>query len=329
MQSAEAHLRGNGCNKCSGNEKLDTNSFIALAKSVHGEKYDYSLVNYIGNKCKIKIICREHGLFEQQAKSHLRRGQGCPYCAGVAKISVNEFIRRAKVVHYGKYDYESLNYKSYRASVDFSCSKHGLFKQVPQEHLAGKGCPKCGIESRSDKSRNTIDLFIDAAIKIHGDIYSYAKAVYGDDNKTKLIITCKEHGDFKQSPNSHLKGSGCPKCKLSSDNDAIYIWKAIGQYFNGEQVYKVGVTSSRLGDLRIKHVAKKIGIEYEIVTLRKVSGSAQALESKLMDHGFHPGYAGHDGATEFRAFTDSDLQSVLDQIEAYIYQSDEILKLHD
>lgn len=54
-------------------------NFIEKAKKVHGNKYDYSKVNYINNDTKIKIICPTHGIFEQAPTNHLK-GHGCPFC---------------------------------------------------------------------------------------------------------------------------------------------------------------------------------------------------------------------------------------------------------
>lgn len=317
-QSPEVHLLGSGCRACVKNELISTDSFIAQCRLVHGDKYDYSLVQYTGNKNKIKIICPEHGLFEQQAKSHLRRGDGCIYCAGKAAVTEAEFIRRSIVTHGETYDYSALGYVDYATDVSIGCKVHGIFRQNPRSHAGGYGCPACGIAQRGEKRRNTTEGFIEAATIIHGDTYDYSKSVYGGDNKEKLTVICREHGEFQTSPNTHLRGSGCPKCKMPSDNDAVYIWKAVGQYFNGVQLYKVGVTSSRLNDKRIRLVAKKIRMDYEIITLRPVPGSAQYLESKLMRTGMDPQFTGFDGATEFRAFTDEALTKALAMIQDYI-----------
>ena len=84
-QEPHSHLIGNGCEQCSYiyrglSCRLDQETFIKKAKSVHGNKYEYSLLKYETSKGKIKIICREHGLFEQEAQAHCS-GQGCPSCA--------------------------------------------------------------------------------------------------------------------------------------------------------------------------------------------------------------------------------------------------------
>ena len=59
--------------------------FIEKANLVHNNKYDYSLVEYKGNKTKIKIICKLHGVFEQMPMNHLKKQECCPYCNGKKK----------------------------------------------------------------------------------------------------------------------------------------------------------------------------------------------------------------------------------------------------
>lgn len=82
LQRATAHLnKGNGCPKCHPNHKMSTLEFIDKAKKIHGEKYDYSKVDYINNTTPVCIICPEHGEFWQRPNSHISRKQGCPKCA--------------------------------------------------------------------------------------------------------------------------------------------------------------------------------------------------------------------------------------------------------
>ena len=86
-----------------------TKEFIAKAKAVHGDKYDYSKVNYAKNTTKVTIICKIHGEFEQCPAYHLL-GQGCPECGGRRKLTTEEFIEKARKVHGDKYDYSKVNY---------------------------------------------------------------------------------------------------------------------------------------------------------------------------------------------------------------------------
>ena len=51
---------------------LTTEQFIEKARSIHGDKYNYSKVNYINNKTKVTITCSEHGDFEQIPYNHLQ-----------------------------------------------------------------------------------------------------------------------------------------------------------------------------------------------------------------------------------------------------------------
>jgi ferredoxin-like protein FixX len=58
---------------------------------------------------------------------------------------------------------------------------------------------------------NKNQAFLEKAKKIHGDKFDYSKVIYRN-AKTKVTVTCKEHGDFLVTPNNHLTGYGCPKC---------------------------------------------------------------------------------------------------------------------
>jgi hypothetical protein len=146
-------LEGHGCQKC-GREKahkkttLTTQIFIEKAKEIHGDKYDYSKVNYINNRTKVCIICPKHGSFWQMPYSHLI-GKGCKKCsieesAKNLSFSKNEFIKRAKEVHGDKYDYSKVNYINSKTPITIICPEHGEFTQIPSDHLTGYGCPHCG-----------------------------------------------------------------------------------------------------------------------------------------------------------------------------------------
>jgi len=132
-------------------KKLTTEQFIERAKQIHLDKYDYSLVNYTGAKDKIKIICKEHGEFEQTAHSHINkiknrnRTSGCPKCFWKNyTLSTEQFIERAKQIHFDLYDYHLVNYINIHTKVKIICKEHGEFFQTPNKHIVQKhGCPKC------------------------------------------------------------------------------------------------------------------------------------------------------------------------------------------
>ncbi len=198
-------------------KKLTTNEFIEKAKQVHGDKYDYSKVEYKGANDKVCIICPEHGEFWQTPSNHVR-GQHCPKCC-YKKISlmrlsnVNEFIKKANKIHNFKYDYSKVKYVNSQTKVCIICPEHGEFYQTPNSHLMGRGCFECGMLSCVPKSLTT-DEFIKKSNEIHGNKYDYSKVKYVNSH-TKVTIICPKHGEFSQTPNCHLNGKGCPFCNES------------------------------------------------------------------------------------------------------------------
>lgn len=148
-QAAYAHLQGKGCPKCANNIKYTTEEFIEKSKVIHGNKYDYSKVDYQGNDAKVCIICPVHGEFWQQPNNHLN-GKGCIKCAGVERSTTEEFIEKAREVHGDKYDYSKVDYVNANTKVCIICPVHGEFWQQPADHLDGHGCSICN-ESKLEK----------------------------------------------------------------------------------------------------------------------------------------------------------------------------------
>src|SRR6056300_1090867 len=137
-----------------------------------------------------------------------------------------EFINKAKEVHGDLYDYSKVDYKKAIEKVIIICKIHGEYLQQPSNHLRGNGCTVCSISKRNNKSRYTSEIFIDKAKEVHGDKYNYSKVNYVD-SKTKVIIICKEHGEFLQAPNKHLQKQGCNKCGChEKSNNQEFIIKA-------------------------------------------------------------------------------------------------------
>ena len=201
-------------------------TFIKSARKKHGDKYDYSKVEYINSITKVCIICPKHGEFWQTPKSHIR-GHGCKVCANEhtiekLKLTKEEFIIRSKNIHGDKYDYSKVEYEGIFTKVCIICPIHGEFFIEPNNHLKGIGCKKCSI----DKQKKTKEEFIEQAIKVHGDRYDYSKVEYVN-CKTKVCIVCPIHGEFWQLPNAHLKGYGCKKCSgCEKHTNKSFIFKA-------------------------------------------------------------------------------------------------------
>lgn len=158
IQKAQNHLRGVGCPKC-GSESMankirSTNEdFIEKAREIHGDKYDYSEVDYRGVKGKIKIICDNHGQFLQTPNAHLS-GNGCQKCGKINMADKTtktreQFIHEANLIHNGVYLYDQSKYIKGIEKIDILCTIHGLFKQTPNNHIKGQGCPKCKNEKNT------------------------------------------------------------------------------------------------------------------------------------------------------------------------------------
>ena len=202
--------------------KLTQEEFLAKAKEIHGEYYDLSKANYTRHADKICVICPKHGEFWIKANKFLM-GQGCKKCgietaANKNRLTQDEFIERAKKLYGDKYDYSKVEYKNFATPVIIICKKHGEFKVKPGRFLEGHSCKKCGIEKVADSKRLTTEEFIKKAKEKHGDKYDYSKTVYVN-NRTKVCVICKEHGEFFTYPSSHLSGAGCKICsriKLSN-----------------------------------------------------------------------------------------------------------------
>lgn len=119
-----------------------TSEFVEKSINIHGIKYDYSKVIYINSRDKVEITCPIHGSFFQTPNNHLRN-RGCFKCSKIKKLTQEEFIERAKIVHKGFYDYTKVNYINHKNKVTIVCPKHGEFLQNTNHHLRGNGCSKC------------------------------------------------------------------------------------------------------------------------------------------------------------------------------------------
>ncbi|WP_351089699.1 DUF723 domain-containing protein [Shewanella sp. S1-49-MNA-CIBAN-0167] len=213
--TAQHLLAGSGCASCG---KVKAASKILLksklefdekSNKVHGNRYDYSKVNYLGEGVKVIIICPQHGEFEKTPRKHLD-GNGCNLCEGkkeVNRITEKSFIDRAIKVHNNIYDYSKTIFIKSHKNVTIICKKHGEFQQNPHNHLAGFGCKLCANE----KQTKTTSQFINESIIIYGNKFDYSETEYIS-VEHKVKIKCSIHGFFLQTPTLHLLGNGCRSC---------------------------------------------------------------------------------------------------------------------
>jgi very-short-patch-repair endonuclease len=215
--------------------KKTTEQFIEKAREVHGNKYDYSKVNYINSHIKVCIICPIHGEFEQTPNNHTSLKHGCFKCSINNKsFTTEQFIQKAKEIHGNKYDYSKSLYKNTDTKLIIICPIHGEFEQTPYKHVRRKqGCPQCAKEKNSKRlvSRNkkkiykkptlTTEQFIEKSREVHGNKYDYSKVNYKG-NKNKITIICPIHGEFEQIASNHYNiKCGCPYCNSSKGEKEI------------------------------------------------------------------------------------------------------------
>jgi hypothetical protein len=211
----------------------NTQQFIERAKEKHGDKFNYSKVDYENTQTKIIITCNTCGdTFEQTPHNHLQ-GKGCRKCSYKLRGNKNrktkeQFILESQKIHTDEsnnpiYDYSQVNYISARKKVNIICKIHGMFEQCPSDHLSSKGCCKCAIVNNSKKQTFTLEQFIERAKEKHGNKFNYSKVIYIN-SQTRVIIICNTCGcEFTQVPNSHLQGYGCDKCahKINHENQKL------------------------------------------------------------------------------------------------------------
>jgi len=205
-------------------KRLTTPEYIAKANSIHGDRWDYSQLEYAGNNKKVRVICKAHGAFFPLANDHLSKRAGCPECAGVKRMTTEQFIVRADIVHGGKFNYSKVSYTNTYTKVVILCPLGHEFLQAPHDHLQGAGCPHC-----AGTAKVTEQEFLDAAKSIHGDKYDYSRVRYID-FKTPVEIVCRKHNkSFMQRPRQHAAGRGCPICGGVQKDTEGYVVKAIAR----------------------------------------------------------------------------------------------------
>lgn len=305
--------------------------FINKAMESHGEKYDYSLVEYKSDSEKIKIICEHGHIFEQSPRNHINN----PFCKECYRIEHAKTPSDKSVISYTEkiykintiFDYSEvkiLNRINY--SRVFTLDKYGVCISNIYQLLQGK--PPT-IESAVNKTK----YFINMAIEVHGEIYDYSLSNYIKNN-IKIKIVCPLHGEFEQVPSSHLLGIGCQKCgdnkklgKYSINNAEKYKGKWINinaklyfiRVFNeNESFYKIGITNrSRFHD---RFNSARLPYKYEILFLHDDNlYNCCHLENKLHNHFSDKSYIPNikfGGYTE--CFKDIELKEVENIVQAHI-----------
>lgn len=217
-----------------------TEQFIQDAIKVHGDKFDYSEVNYINATTKVKIKCKNNHYFLLRPSDHTNLGIGCAKCSYSNNGKHNKYtINQLFDLLSNKYpDYEFIiddNYKNISSKIIAKCSKHGQIIKKASSFIVGQICEEC---SGNKIGKLNKDFFIKQSIKIHDDYYDYSlSTIKSAQIKTKII--CPKHGGFLQTPNAHMNGQGCPICNFSKGELAILKWlKSNNINYNHQHKFK-------------------------------------------------------------------------------------------
>lgn len=232
---AAAILKGLGCPKCSNENSLHNDDafcrvkhakgfikFLAKAKLLHGESYDYSKSVYSRSRDKILIKCNLHGTeFTQRPSAHLQ-GQGCPTC-GLIAASINSSLGleefKARFNSYNDNPLVSLvdsSYKGQEHKIEILCKTHGkshISAGIVYPHNNSGCCTKC---NRDNARADSFNSFIKRSMELFDGKFDYSECDVTSyiTNRSKLIVRCKIHDHtFKVSANKHMTSQGgCSMC---------------------------------------------------------------------------------------------------------------------
>lgn len=254
LMSPHKHISGKqGCPECGKLARAAKRNkgaqFVERAKAIHGDKYDYSLVNYKTCKDRVEIICNECGKhFTQTPDNHINLQRGCPFCGAESskeKLAARSKARKGqKLGHYQKkdgtlskqrctteeflkkvfnkfpqninlFDYSHVKYTTCEEKVEIHCKVCGyIMHQKPSDHLLGKGCKRCAGRATSAKKIPSFEEVVRRAREVHGDKYEYFADSYVGMSKPMLIKHKKCGNVFQQRPEFHIgKKQGCPFCQ--------------------------------------------------------------------------------------------------------------------
>jgi len=242
-QTPSNHLNGKGCKYCGGTCGVDKKIFIDKARLIHGNKYDYSLVDYKNSREIVSIICPEHGEFEQTPNNHLSKKQGCLKCLGNI-IDTKSFINYCSIKHKGKYDYSLVDYKLITDKVIIICPEHGEFEQRCDSHRNGNGCKKCSNNGISIYEQEISDYIRNFNISLTNNSRDIIKPLELDIFIPSHNIAIEFNGLYWHSEEYIQNNYHLEKTELCESNGIQLI-----QIFEDEWINKKDIVKSRLKNI--------------------------------------------------------------------------------
>lgn len=289
-------VSGAGCPACgrlktkkaAAGRKLGIDGFIAKAREVHGDTYEYPVdQEYEGNKGKLKIICHKHGPFMQKANNHLS-GKGCYECSNdtkrsrsaavseLTKLGLEDRLRASN----DYWQYDTSTYVGLGKPMRCVCPDHGEFSSRPGNLLYGRGCPGCGEQKHKDhmlSRRLTTEEWIARAKEKHGDRYCYTESIYVSESE-KVTVKCRVHGPFRTGGDHIYQSTNCPACSIHESKGE----RAVSQFLSiFASVVKRDRTILRPKEIDIYLPDHKLAVEYCGEYWHSVKTPEQERERKL------------------------------------------------
>lgn len=231
-QAAYVHIRNSrpgGCPECA---KLSKDYDIESVRRIIELSGKWKLLSaeYKNNKQKLECECSKHGLFTTILSSVLQ-GKGCPKCgreSGALKNTITDEETRKLIKLLDTNDLvqllDSEDYSGRKKMHQFMCPIHGVYETTVENLILGlkRGnncCDPCQREKTRDRLLQNPSEVLKRMKETHGQ-YEYNMDTYVD-MKTKMLMMCPVHGEFWQTPQSHINGHGCPKCQSSKMEKAL------------------------------------------------------------------------------------------------------------
>ena len=265
-------------------KKITNEEFLIRVRVIHPEHYNFDQVEYVNAKTKVKVLCKNHGVF-YMTPDNLSQGKGCKLCGYENTIrlqtrSFEDFEVSAKELYGDKYRYEKESYSRSQSKMTAFCTVHNSnFSVTPSAHLRDRECSKCGtIKSTSSKMISQQNSIIERYKAVHGNKYNYTHSKYKT-MRSKTDIECYVHGLFRTTPHNHLNGQGCPKCSTFGYNrgkeGSLYVLTC-------DNIAKVGITNRNVSK-RVTEINRSFGRTFkELFSVKGCGEKIAELEKTVL-----------------------------------------------
>ncbi len=246
--NGERHIQRKfgGC-RCKGGKKFTLKEFLRRSKLKHGEKFDYSLIvaeDIQSQRSHVNIICKTCSYDWSPSIGDHITGYGCPQCSGVARWTMDRFLKAAKRIHAEKYNYKEVVFHTRDTKFFLSCNECGnRFKTSISKHISRQsGCRRC-----AGNDPWTYERFMTEALEVHKDKYDYSKVIadHIQGCRSPIPVRCNQC-DHAWNPtiNNHINhGTGCPSCagklKWTSDRFVVEAKVVHGEKYNYNEVDEI------------------------------------------------------------------------------------------